>query len=53
MKRLLRCVWGTEDMSTVFEVRDNSDRREQLVKRKSTQTVTGQAIKRCRRNIRG
>ena len=33
LKRLLRYVKGTEDMSTVFEVRDNNDRREQLVKR--------------------
>ena len=33
LKRLLRYVKSTEDMSTVFEMRDNSDRREQLVKR--------------------
>ena len=33
LKRVLRYVKGTEDMSTVFEVRDNNDRREQLVKR--------------------
>ena len=33
MKRLLRYVKGTEDMSTVFEMRDSNDRREQLVKR--------------------
>ena len=33
MKRLLRYVKGTEDMSTVFEVRDSNDRRQQLVKR--------------------
>ena len=33
MKRLLRYVKGTEDMSTVFEVRDSNDRRELLVKR--------------------
>ena len=33
LKRLLRYVKGPEDMSTVFEVGDNSDRREQLVKR--------------------
>ena len=33
LKRLLRYVKGTEDMSTVVEVRDNNDRREQLVKR--------------------
>ena len=33
LKRLLRYVKGTKDMSTVFEVRDNNDRREQLVKR--------------------
>ena len=33
LKRLLRYVKGTEDVSTVFEARDNNDRREQLVKR--------------------
>ena len=33
MKRLLRYVKGTEDMSTVFEVRDNNDKKEQLVKK--------------------
>ena len=33
LKRLLRYVKGTEDMSFVFEVRDNNDRREQLVKK--------------------
>ena len=33
LKRLLRYVKGTEDMSTVFEMRDSDDRREQLVKR--------------------
>ena len=33
LKRLLWYVKGTEDMSTVFEVRDSNDRREQLVKR--------------------
>ena len=33
LKRLLRYVKGTEDMSTVFEVRDNNDKREQLVKK--------------------
>ena len=33
LKRLLRYVKGTEDMSTVFEMRDSNDRREQLVKR--------------------
>ena len=33
MKRPLRCVKGTEDMSTVFEVCDNNDRRKQFVKR--------------------
>ena len=31
-KRLLRYVKGTEDMSTVFEMRDSNDKREQLVK---------------------
>ena len=29
----MRYVKGTEDMSTVFDVRDNDDRREQLVKK--------------------
>ena len=33
LKRLLGYVKGTEDMSTVFEMRDSNDRREQLVKR--------------------
>ena len=33
LKRLLRYVTGTEDMSIVFEMRDSNDRREQLVKR--------------------
>ena len=33
LKRLLRYVKGTEDMATVFEVRDNNDKREQLVKK--------------------
>ena len=33
MKRLLRYVKGTENMSTVFEMRDSNDRREQLIKR--------------------
>ena len=33
LKRLLRYVKGTEDMSTVFEMLDNNDRRGQMVKR--------------------
>ena len=33
LKRLLRYSKGTEDMATVFEVRDNNDKREQLVKK--------------------
>ena len=33
LKRLLRYVKGTEDMPTVFGMRDSNDRREQLVKR--------------------
>ena len=33
LKRLLRYVKGKDDMSTVFEMRDSNDRREQLVKR--------------------
>ena len=32
-KQLLRYVTVTEDMSTVFEMCDSNDRREQLVKR--------------------
>ena len=33
LKRLQRYVKGTEDMSTMFEMQDSNDRREQLVKR--------------------
>ena len=33
LKRILRYVKGTEDMATVFEVRDNNDKREELVKK--------------------
>ena len=33
LKRLLKFVKGTEHMSTVFEMRDSNDRREQWVKR--------------------
>ena len=33
LKRLLRYVKGTEDMSTVFQMRDSNDRREQWIKR--------------------
>ena len=33
LKRLLKYVKGTEDMSTVCEMRDSNDRREQLIKR--------------------
>ena len=33
LKRLPRYVKGTEDMATVFEVRDNNDKREQLVRK--------------------
>ena len=33
LQRLLRYVKGTEDMSTVFEMRDSNDKREQLAKR--------------------
>ena len=33
LKRVLRCVKNTEDMSTFFEMRDNSDRRGRMVKR--------------------
>ena len=33
LKRLLGYVKGTKDVSTVFEMRDSNDRREQLVKR--------------------
>ena len=38
LKRLLRYVKGTEDMSTVFEMRDSNDRREQLIKRLEVHT---------------
>ena len=38
LKRLLRYVKGTEDMSTVCEMRDSNDRREQLVKRLEVST---------------
>ena len=42
LKRLLRYVKGTEDMSTVFEMRDSNDRREQLVKRLEVYTDSDQ-----------
>ena len=38
LKRLLRYVKGIEDMSTVFEMRDNKDKRGQMVKRLEVQT---------------
>ena len=44
LKRLLRYVKGTEDMSTVFEMRDSNDRREQLVKRLEVYTDSDWAI---------
>ena len=47
LKRLRRYVKGTEDMSTVFEVRDNNDTRKQRVKRLEVYTeLTGQVNKR-------
>ena len=44
LKRLLRYVKGTEDMSTVFEMRDNNDSREQLVKRLEVYTGRYQRV---------
>ena len=44
LKRVLRYVKGTEDTSTVFEMRDSNARREQLVKR--LEVFSGQGIKR-------
>ena len=43
LKRLLRYVKGTEDRSTVFEMRDSKDRREQLVRRLEVYTNSGWA----------
>ena len=40
---------GPEDMSTVFEVRDNNDRREQLVKRLEVYTDSDWASDRTSR----
>ena len=41
LKRLLRYVKGTEDISTVFEMRDSNDRREQLIKRLDSDWASG------------
>ena len=43
LKRLLRYVKGTEDMSTVKEMRDSNDGREQLVKRLEVYTDSDSA----------
>ena len=48
LKRLLRYV-STEDMSTVFEVRDDNDRREQLVKRLEVHTDSDRASEHTKR----
>ena len=46
LKRLLRYVKGTEDMSTVFEVRDsNTEENSWSNDWKSTQTLTGRVLK--------
>ena len=51
LKRLLRYVKSTEDMSTVFEMRDNSDRREHWVKRLEVYTdsdwASDQVTRKC------
>ena len=49
LKRLLRYVNGTEDMSTVFEVRDDNDRREQFVKRLEVYTDSDWASEQTKR----
>ena len=49
MKRQLRYVKGTEEMSTVFDVRDNNDRREQLVKRLEVYTDSDWASEQTKR----
>ena len=49
LKRLLRYVKGTEDMSTVFEVRENNDRREQLVKKLEVYTDSDWAKEQTKR----
>ena len=52
LKRLLRNVKGTEDMSTVFEMRDSNDRREQLVKRLEVYTDSDWASDQTTRKAR-
>ena len=52
LKRLLRYVKGTEDMSTVFEMRDSNDRREQLVKRLEVYTDSDWASDQMSRVVR-
>ena len=49
LKRLLRYVKCTGDMSTVLAVRDNNDRREQLVKRLEVYTDSGWASEQTKR----
>ena len=49
MKRLLRYVKGTEDMSTVLDVRDNNDKREQLAKRLEVHTDSDWASEQTKR----
>ena len=49
LKRPLRYVKGTEDMSTVCEVRDNNDRRKQLVKRLEVYTDSDLASEQTKR----
>ena len=49
LKRPLRHVKGPEDMSTVFEVRDNKDKREQLVKILEVCTVCDWASEQTKR----
>ena len=49
MKRHLRYVKGTEDMSTVFEMRDSNDRKEQLVKRLEVYTDSDWASEQTKR----
>ena len=52
LKRLLRYVKNTENMSTVFEMRDNSDRRGRVVKRLEVHTDSDWASDQVTRKIR-
>ena len=47
---ILRYVKGTEDMATVFDVRDNNDKRAQLVKKLEVFTDSDWASDRTTRN---